>query len=677
MTAAIQKYRLGMLAVVLVMTLTLLTPSFMISPGYTYAAGEVVVQYRTGDLNSADNQLKPHFNIKNNSTTSISLQQLKLRYYFTSDGTPPQQFNCDWAQIGCSNVSGAILKLESPVQGADHVLEITFDANAGQLAAGAQTGDIQIRIHKTDWSNYNELDDYSYVANQTSYASNDKVTLYQNGELIYGIAAGDTVNPNPTPQIPSVPSSVSAVAGNAQVLLNWTAVTGADSYSVKRALTSSGPYTSIASSVLSTSYVDTSVSNGTTYYYVVSAVNTIGESANSIEVSAMPSASTSLSINGDTTIAALCPNYKQLYLDRTFLDYLPSDGSGGHGGHTGSMWMSDVDKAAMYGVNVTAIQEKIGNGTLTLAELGTQALPNVQKLEALHFPRNGICQLLPRLALLSDDTDAPTYHKNADNPWSEVSQTVEASNQPATFIQELWPTDARTYQPAEKAERDRIHDQPIHENNAGWTFTGSVGAEILYDKNNPVLNAVKNKVHPVTGEPLGGNSFTSNAPMSASAKMHVENEGFWYQVLEFKNTSEVPYFLDGAVIWWVGPSGLAYDLRNGHYNNSQRPGPGYGHPQRDIIEVVYDEEKLLSVYVIRLAFHDEPYNMRTSYPNQYWSLEVGTPAYVNGTARFTTSEQRQQMVDLMVNTLHVELETNLDRNIDLLNALKLRNRVSN
>jgi hypothetical protein len=72
------------------------------------------------------------------------------------------------------------------------------------------------------------------------------------------------------------------------VSLSWNASAGATSYNVKRGTASGGPYTTV-SSPTTTSYTDTGLTNGTTYYYVVTAVNSYGESASSSEVSAKPS----------------------------------------------------------------------------------------------------------------------------------------------------------------------------------------------------------------------------------------------------------------------------------------------------------------------------------------------------------------------------------------------------
>ncbi len=89
------------------------------------------------------------------------------------------------------------------------------------------------------------------------------------------------------------PSSLTATGGNSVVDLSWGAVSGADSYTVKRSLKEGGPYTVIAEGITDTTYSDTDVVNGTTYYYVVTAVSAGGESENSNEASATPGASTS------------------------------------------------------------------------------------------------------------------------------------------------------------------------------------------------------------------------------------------------------------------------------------------------------------------------------------------------------------------------------------------------
>ena len=94
------------------------------------------------------------------------------------------------------------------------------------------------------------------------------------------------------PATPSAPTGLTATPGNNQVSLGWNASAGASTYNVKRSTTSGGPYSVIATGVTSTSYVDMTAGNGTTYYYVVSAENGVGESGNSNEASATPQAPT-------------------------------------------------------------------------------------------------------------------------------------------------------------------------------------------------------------------------------------------------------------------------------------------------------------------------------------------------------------------------------------------------
>ncbi len=84
------------------------------------------------------------------------------------------------------------------------------------------------------------------------------------------------------------PTDLTATAGNTQVNLTWAAVTGATGYNIKRATTAGGPYIDIATSVTDAVYTDSTVTNGTTYYYVVTTVRGSKESEPSNEVSATP-----------------------------------------------------------------------------------------------------------------------------------------------------------------------------------------------------------------------------------------------------------------------------------------------------------------------------------------------------------------------------------------------------
>jgi trimeric autotransporter adhesin len=89
---------------------------------------------------------------------------------------------------------------------------------------------------------------------------------------------------------PPPPTGLVATAGNLQVALTWNASAGATGYNVKRSTSSGGPYSTIAPNVVPTNYTDTTVANGTTYYYVVTALNGPDESGPSNQASALPSA---------------------------------------------------------------------------------------------------------------------------------------------------------------------------------------------------------------------------------------------------------------------------------------------------------------------------------------------------------------------------------------------------
>jgi hypothetical protein len=161
------------------------TPTITPTSGST----SLKLQYRAADTNAGDNQIKPHFNIINLGGTAVPLSELKIRYWYTREGTQAQNFWCDYSAVtgSCSNVTGTFVQLNPARSGADFYLEVGFTAGAGSIAAGGQSGEIQTRFAKTDWSNYNETGDYSFDPTKLSFADWTRVTLYRNGVLVWGV----------------------------------------------------------------------------------------------------------------------------------------------------------------------------------------------------------------------------------------------------------------------------------------------------------------------------------------------------------------------------------------------------------------------------------------------------------------------------------------------------------
>jgi alpha-L-arabinofuranosidase len=79
----------------------------------------------------------------------------------------------------------------------------------------------------------------------------------------------------------SPPANVGALAGQGQVAVSWSATPNANGYNLKRSTTNGGPYALLATNLVGLTFTDTAVLNGTLYYYVVAATNSVGASADS------------------------------------------------------------------------------------------------------------------------------------------------------------------------------------------------------------------------------------------------------------------------------------------------------------------------------------------------------------------------------------------------------------
>ncbi len=116
----------------------------------------------------------------------MPLQELTVRYWYKTGDEKPQKFWCDWAKIGSQNVTVTFHRLKKAIAAADTYLEIGFLEAAGAVEPGGNSGEVQIRVAKEDWSNYDQSNDYSFDAGKTDYTEWPHVTLYRRGQLVWG-----------------------------------------------------------------------------------------------------------------------------------------------------------------------------------------------------------------------------------------------------------------------------------------------------------------------------------------------------------------------------------------------------------------------------------------------------------------------------------------------------------
>lgn len=129
-------------------------------------------------------------------------------------------------------------------------------------------------------------------ATGTSYVD---ATAYPGHNYYVITASAGSLESTPSAEValqlpPTIPLAPAVDNTRDRVSLSWSAAEGADTYNVKRSTVRGGPYTTIASGLPSTQYTDSTVINGSYYYYTISSFAEPLESANSPEVLGVPAA---------------------------------------------------------------------------------------------------------------------------------------------------------------------------------------------------------------------------------------------------------------------------------------------------------------------------------------------------------------------------------------------------
>ena len=233
----------------------------------TPAYAALKAQYSIDPRAASASGLTPLLRIANTGSAAVALSTLTLRYWYTEDGTVDQLYACDYWATGCSNVTSKFVKMKTPTATADGYLELGFTSGAGSVAAGASTPDIQNRIAKSDYSTFDQTNDWSYDPTKLGPSDWSHVTLYQNGTLIWGLEPGTDTTP------PSAPANLVAASTNSvAITLSWspsTDDTGVVGYDVYKGSTVDGTTTG-------TVYKAASLASSTTYGFTVKARDAYG-----------------------------------------------------------------------------------------------------------------------------------------------------------------------------------------------------------------------------------------------------------------------------------------------------------------------------------------------------------------------------------------------------------------
>jgi len=152
-------------------------------------AGQLKVLYRSTGAEPQTSSVGFGVQIQNDGADPVDLSHLELRYWYTSgDLRGTTQFaEVDWAAIGAGHVRAELVPTSQG--GQNYYLRVTFQPDAGTVSAYGSSGEILLRFHKSDWSTYDQTNDYSFGGSSTPQPW-DRITLYRDGKLVWGNEPG-------------------------------------------------------------------------------------------------------------------------------------------------------------------------------------------------------------------------------------------------------------------------------------------------------------------------------------------------------------------------------------------------------------------------------------------------------------------------------------------------------
>ncbi|HEX6426869.1 MAG TPA: DUF4979 domain-containing protein [Niastella sp.] len=157
-----------------------------VEPAVVPVITKVKVSTENRNHNTGSNSISTYLAISNEGNVPLAYDDLSVRYWLTKDGTASLNYWVDYALLGTSNITGQFVAVTPAVTTADTYFELKVNPTIGMLYPLSNTGNIQYRIAKNNWSAFNETNDHSWLV-AAPMAENKHVTVYYKGQLIYGV----------------------------------------------------------------------------------------------------------------------------------------------------------------------------------------------------------------------------------------------------------------------------------------------------------------------------------------------------------------------------------------------------------------------------------------------------------------------------------------------------------
>lgn len=178
------------LSVLLVVYLLSTTVSFAAMPECRLSGlpkcGAIKVDFFNGNTTPSTKTLNLNFKVTNQWDQAIDLDDIQLRYYFTSEGNAPLQFKYRHASTGNGNVTGTFEDVKNAPDNVCLIVGFKDHAHGNHQLPPGQSIIVTVLVTKSDGSVFDQTNDYSFNSNAMCYTPWKKVLGYYREKCHWG-----------------------------------------------------------------------------------------------------------------------------------------------------------------------------------------------------------------------------------------------------------------------------------------------------------------------------------------------------------------------------------------------------------------------------------------------------------------------------------------------------------